>query len=490
MSYLLETLNTESNASTTGVDGEASAVDLLVAEANYAVSEAANFHHECSADFNNIAEGDRVAAHMENLANVARYSVESNMGGLDRCGAALLDLDLRYLSKDQIRAVPNFESFGSAGRRVDSTTLTYEAVAQTIKDIYARIKKEVLKLVEKMRVWFNGAFGAAAKLVKAAEAMKKKIEGLSAKSPDENKIDYSMGKKLHIDGKMEKLDDGAEALTDLVSSVTGDFAKNVQLIAKNFGGKLGDVKVDNVANWVAWVGEVKTASPVLEKAQLGALVAGAEKSAVPAGDTRFNLESNESLSFSKPQLGDWKVYVVNPVASTDNGTQEELQLNGGGSQFYNTEADKPAGGAATGAAGAETLKNHVRMIKRQKITVTTSKQKKKEIDEVSGDTLSTAQMEKICDQIIDGAKLIEKFKDASIKGNSDVKKMLDNGDKLINKAKNAEVTGIDSALSAVTSMPAYYNGILNGVTSGVIGRAMSTYGSLLGACKASIAVYK
>ena len=136
--------------------------------------------------------------------------------------------------------IPSCESFGRSSRAADNTEISMERVGEVLKNIWEWIKTQVKKLVAKIKNWFQKVLGAAPRLKKRAEAIKKKADGTSGSS-DESTVELSVHRQLHINKKNVDPSDAKTALTELSSIVKVALGKTDAMV------KSVDASVDALA---------------------------------------------------------------------------------------------------------------------------------------------------------------------------------------------------------------------------------------------------
>tara|TARA_B100000700_G_scaffold288181_1_gene344447 strand:+ start:9449 stop:10759 length:1311 start_codon:yes stop_codon:yes gene_type:complete len=185
-------------------------------------------------DVNELME---IAAGLESICGAASATIPE--GGLKRSGAAMLHVAVEgYANRLGLEEsfVPGIESFGSEGEAITATQVSVEGIKETIQRVWEAVKAAVLKAIEAVKAWFAKFFINAEKIKARAEAIK---AGVKDKTGDAKESKVSVGSavaKLHKGGKLASVSTvAAEVKTVLGNVVTA------QTELTKTAGALGDI---------------------------------------------------------------------------------------------------------------------------------------------------------------------------------------------------------------------------------------------------------
>lgn len=213
-----------------------------------AVQEAADEAEEAA----EIAEElDEVAEGLESIFDHMEATMED--GGLEPGAAAALNLAVeahtRRLGVTQ-PLMASMESFGGQSDRASATTISMEAVGDTIKKVWLAIKSAIQRAIKAITDFFAKIFGGVDKIIKRADDLASMSKELGKKKAASGKVKASGLSRLHVGGKYSANDivGGLKTMDTLAGKLFGDYVKSAvgyyDGIVK-FVGSENEVKVEH-----------------------------------------------------------------------------------------------------------------------------------------------------------------------------------------------------------------------------------------------------
>lgn len=326
-----------------------------------------------------VAEADAEAEDMGDRVELAEElhdtvePVVTEGAGLDRAGMALLLTGMRRVAGKHGKHLVGLDvrmeaiSAGVSGRR-EQTRIQFESIKDTLKQAWEAIKAAFKKAWAKVKTWYIKTFDASKKLKKRAESIRNRAETSNA-TIDKKSFSFSGSKSIAIDGKVK---DGGAFVTALgsienlaekiLSTVKTDQVGN---IAEDLASKIGDV---DEARLAAAFKTIQT--EIVKKAGVDGLTG-------PVSDPKVKASFGEGSE-------------VSVAAST------ELP---GGKIIVNV----------TGRATSIDANVLLGSIRRTRTVFTNAKDKQRDVaGEVA--TLTTSQIARVCDSVIDIADKVFDFK--------------------------------------------------------------------------------
>lgn len=255
---------------------------------------------------------------------------------------------------------------GVSGRR-EQTRIQFESLKDTLKSAWEAIKAAFKKAWAKVKTWYIKTFDASKKLKARAEKIRNRAETTNA-TIDKKTFSFSGAKSIAIDYK-------AKNAAGFVSGLG-----NVKSLASNVLNVTKSDQVGGAADTLAeLIGEVSK----LDEGISGIQQTVVEKAGVPG------LGAEVSDPAIKASFGDAKE-VTTKASATLPGDKIVVNIKGTG--------------ASKGDAAAQ-----IAEIRRTRTVFSNAKDKAKEVgSEV--ETLSTSQINNICETVIDLSELVFDFK--------------------------------------------------------------------------------
>ncbi len=377
-----------------------------------------------------ITELEEIAVGLESIQVAAQATIAD--GGLKRAGAVMMHVAVEgYANRLGLEEamIPAIESFGSEGEAMTATQVSVEGIKDVINRVWEAVKAAVIKAYEAVANWFKQFFINAEKIKARAEKVK---ESVKDKTGDAEEAKVSVGgavAKLHKGGKLASVSAAASDVKDLLGDVLG-----AQSILSKKAGDLADI-----------VGKVSAATPEDAAAQVVAakeLVGGASDAFKGTLKLTEKSEGGETALYSEELPGGKQVKVV-----AEDGKYSASLVDAG--EVKLADADKEV------------------------------------------DTLSVADIESLCDVVVDctdvlgGAKKTvfedgKKVKDDLIKAGADsAGKLKDDTDKVV----------ADSTQSLVRMLPVFTR-MVDQPSMALLAHSAKALGAVLDIAAASAKQYK
>lgn len=325
-------------------------------------------------------EGDDLeekAEQTEEVAQQVEVAAESN--GLDPQASALLHLAFKNITGKSWadKKLPKHESFnGMKSERIEATQLALEGIKETLKQFWEAIKAQFKKFWAKIKTWYIKTFDASKKLSARAKKLQERAEG-TAGTIENKTFSFGSAKAIAIDGKARDANaatGGLKALYEVVSSVlevrkAEDYDNMVEKAATSFKG-IAEADENSAGKEVASK-VIEFYTKALNGPSAGTKVTEADYIKL-YGDAK---EVDVSRGAALP--GDRCVVVV-----------------------------KPTGGATTQLDG-------IRAIRTARVVMGNTKAKPRDIEATQDvQTLTTTQISKMCDDVVEISEKVFNFKKA------------------------------------------------------------------------------
>lgn len=314
---------------------------------------------------------DDEAGQAEEVAEAVEEEVAQERA-LDPTAAKLLKLAFKNIvgAKHASNTLPATESFnGSRSEARESTRIALEGIKETLKAFWEAIKRQFQKAYDAVKSWIVKTFSAAKKLKERAEKLQSKANDTVGTIEDKT-FSFAGTKAIAVDGKFNE----AGALTSGLSKVREKITTSLSELKK---GKVDDeveAAVKAVENSFTGSGNTRAVSgQALLSAVVGLIKAAGATNTVPAsvGDVKKFTE----------QYGDASEITV----TADVGLP-------GGKAFIGVEAKVSTG------ADIEAL---TKILKSSRVMIGNDKFTPREVTEGDVKTLTTSQIDKVCDDVIE-----------------------------------------------------------------------------------------
>lgn len=319
---------------------------------------------------------DGEAGQTEELAEAVEEEVAQERA-LDPTAAKLLKLAFKnivgknYASK----TLPATESFtGSRSEAREGTRIALEGIKETLKAFWEAIKKQFQKAYDAVKSWIVKTFSAAKKLKERAEKIQSKANDTVGTIEDKT-FSFAGTKAIAVDGKFNE----AGALTSGLSKVKELVKATISELKK---GKIDD-EVEKV---VKKVEASFTGSGATRSVSAGEL-AGAVKAVADAAAAGSSVPSS---------VGDVKKFTEQYGDASEITVTANVGLPGGRAVI----AVQPK------TISSQDIEGVTKVLKSTRVILGNDKFTPREVSEGDVKTLTTSQIDKVCDNVIEIAETI------------------------------------------------------------------------------------
>ena len=410
-----------------------------------------------------IVEADAEAEDMGERVDLAEELTETvepvvtEGAGLDVASMKLLLTGMRRVAgphgKHLVGRDVKMESInaGVSGRR-EQTRIQFESLKDTLKSAWEAIKAAFKKAWAKVKTWYIKTFDASKKLKARAEKIRSRAENSSA-TIDKKNFSFSGAKSIAVDGKVK---DGAAFVTAL---------GQVESLASKILDTVKTDQVGNVAEKLAdAIGEV-------DEARLGTVFS----------TIQTEIKDKAGIAGLTGTVSDAKV-----KASFGETSEVDLAASGelpGGKIIVNI----------IGKVGSERNSSTLlASLRRTRTVFTNAKDKPKE---VAGEvvTLTTSQIGKVCDTVVDIAEKIFDFKKGWENRDKDQEKTIKTIDDAFREVSKDNDENSSTSQRYARGLASAATGLLRRDASfkaSFVGYAMATSNVALSYCERSLAQHK
>ena len=409
-----------------------------------------------------IVEADAEAEDMGERVDLAEELTETvepvvtEGAGLDVASMKLLLTGMRRVAgphgKHLVGRDVKMESInaGVSGRR-EQTRIQFESLKDTLKSAWEAIKAAFKKAWAKVKTWYIKTFDASKKLKARAEKIRSRAENSSA-TIDKKNFSFSGAKSIAVDGKVK---DG------------GAFVTALGQVDELAGKILSTVKADQVGDTAE---KLATAIGEIDAARLATV-----------------FKTIQSDIKDKAGIPGLSGSVSDPKVKASFGEASEVSLAASG-ELPGGKIVVNVSGNVRGASSNELLAS----IRRTRTVFTNAKDKPKEVGaEVT--TLTTSQVSKVCDTVIDIADKIFDFKKGWENRDKDQEKTIKTIDDAFREVSKDNDENTSEQQRYARGLASAATGLLRRDASfkaSFVGYAMTTSNVALSYCERSLAQHK
>lgn len=355
-----------------------------------------------AADEDTAAEQlDDEAGQAEEVAEAVEEEVAQERA-LDPTAAKLLKLAFKNIvgAKHASNTLPATESFnGSRSEARESTRIALEGIKETLKAFWEAIKRQFQKAYDAVKSWIVKTFSAAKKLKERAEKIQSKANDTVGTIEDKT-FSFAGTKAIAVDGKFNE----AGALTSGLSKV--------KEIVKSTISELKKGKVDDeVEKLVKEVESSFTGSGSSRTISAEALL-GAARAVGSAAISGSNVPSS---------VGDVKKFIEQYGDVSEITVNAEVGLPGGKAKISVQPKSAPSGD----------IKGLTKVLKSTRTLLGSDKFTPREVTEGDVKTLTTSQVDKVCDDVIEIAETIYSYEQQWKNRDNLISKVLKETDQMV-----------------------------------------------------------
>ncbi len=351
---------------------ETHTVANAIAEAEGLAQEAAD-EEAVAEDLNDEQE------QTEELAETVETEVAQE-GALDPTAARLLHLSFRNIvGKTQAaKKLPATESWaGTRAAARENTRIALEGIKETLKQFWEAIKAQFKKVYAKVKDWITKTFSTAKKLKERAEKLQTRANDTIGTIEDKS-FSFGQTKAIAVDGKYND----AGAVTKGLSKVKDEIKTRITELKK---GKVDDAiekAAEDIKKAFSGSGKTRTASADGVKQIFDAVVG------FRSGTT----------AITSGNVGDAKKY------ADQYGDAAEISVQG----VFGLPGGKAIVVVVPNSIGTD-LETQSQAIKSIRITMGNDKFNPRDVTEGDVKTLTTSQVDKVCDDVIEIAESIYEY---------------------------------------------------------------------------------
>lgn len=333
------------------------------------------------------ADADTAADKLEDEAGKTEELAESLEADvaqeniLDPTAAKFLALSFKNIvgAKYAKSKLPAQESWaGTRAQAKENTRLALEGIKETLKAFWEAIKAQFKKVYTSVKSWVIKTFSAAKKLKARAETLQKRASD-TVGSIEEKTFSFSQTKAIAVEGKYND---------------AGVVLSGVETLSKVIVGTIEELKKDKVDDAIeTTVGALKSAfsgsgkTRTLEASKVSALA-----TAVKGGVKGASLTSVPS------SVGDVKKY------AEQFGDAAEVEITG----VFGLPGSKAIIQAVPKGSPSD-IEAAVKHLKGGRLIIASDKYTSRDIAEGDVKTLTTSQVDKACDSVINIAEAVYEF---------------------------------------------------------------------------------
>ena len=352
--------------------------------ATAAVSEATAAEQEVAQEDDTAEQLDGEQEELEDI----QEEVAKESDGLSPVTARLLSQSLsRIVGKQHAKKVFAMENYQSSrsGQR-EAKAIALEGIKETLKQFWEAIKAQLKKFYNKVKTYFVKAFSAARKLKDRAEKLQTKANDTIGTIEDKS-FSFGQTKAIAVDGKYND-----------INTVTAGLNGVRKWIEANLTVQKSD----------KYEGAVEKLQVAVEKAVKDILTDTKSN----GGNSHYNAGFGVSdVKSALSDLGSISIAPYSSVGSPDSklvemyaggkGSKDKViistSLPGGKAMIY----VEPDGGSATGLEGVSEV---AKVVKNTRIVLGNDRFNPRDVTEGDVKTLTTSQVDKVCDDVIEIAE--------------------------------------------------------------------------------------
>lgn len=354
------------------------------------------------------ADADEAAETLDGEADKAEEvaeTIEEDVAqerALDPTSAKLLHLAFKNIvgKTHAGKKLPAQEAWsGNRSDAREATRIALEGVKETLKAFWEAIKKQFQKAYDTVKSWIVKTFSAAKKLKERAEKLQSKAND-TVGTIEEKSFSFSGTKALAVDGKFNEAGALTSALTKVRGLVTGTLSEFKK-------GKVDDYVEKTVKKVEAsFTGSGSTRD--VSAAEL----AGAVKEVAAAAGATNNVPSS---------VGDVKKFIEQYGDAAEINVTATVGLPGGRAVI----------GVIPKTLASQDLEGLTKLLKSTRVALGNDKFTPREVSEGDVKTLTTSQVDKVCDDVIEIAESIFNYEKEWKNRDSFVAKVLKETDQIV-----------------------------------------------------------
>ena len=387
---------------------------------------------EATADAQDVAQEDADSEQLndeqDELSDVEEV-VAQESEGLTPQAAVMLGIALKNIvgksHANKIIATENYSS--SRGAQREAKQIALEGIKDTLKQFWEAIKAQLKKFYNKVKGFFVKVFSAARKLAERAKKLQDKANS-TVGTIEEKSFSFGQTKTIAVEGKYND----ASTLTTGLNNIRKWIDSNITV-----------KKSDDYENVIEKAqGEIEG----VVKAMITAIKAGQDPSSIAGkGKSTVNSEIREAGQIlisplnagSKPEEKLAKMY-----SDDANKVKMSIPLPGGKALFRIVEVSDRS-------TGVDGVNSFAKSIKNTRMVIGNDKYNPRDVSEGDVKTLTTSQIDKVCDDVIEIAEISYTYQKAWEKRDKFQAKLEREIDAIVKDVNNEDDDKIDSKVQRV-----------------------------------------
>ena len=340
------------------------------------IAEVQNLQFEAADEDTAADKLENEAEQTEEVAEVLEDDVAQERA-LDPTAAKLLKLTFQNIVGKQYagRTLPATESFdGSRSEARENTRIALEGIKETLKKFWEAIKAQFKKVYEKVKSWIVKTFSAAKKLKERAQKLQQKAND-TVGTIEEKSFSFGQTKTIAVDGKYNE---------------PGSLTTGLSNIRKWIDGNITVKKSDDYEN-------------IIEKAQ------SAVEKAVKSLGSSGNVTLRDHAGVMK-ELTEGAHLSIAPLSTATPEPKLADMFSGGKDSKDSVQMSQslPGGKAifkvVARGDGEITIDSLTKRVKNSRLILGNDKYNPRDVSEGDVKTLTTSQIDKVCDDVIEIAE--------------------------------------------------------------------------------------
>ncbi len=366
------------------------------------IAEVQNLQFEAADEDTAADKLENEAEQTEEVAEVLEDDVAQERA-LDPTAAKLLKLTFQNIVGKQYagRTLPATESFdGSRSEARENTRIALEGIKETLKKFWEAIKAQFKKVYEKVKSWIVKTFSAAKKLKERAKKLQQKAND-TVGTIEEKSFSFGQTKTIAVDGKYNE---------------AGTLLSSFHAVRTVIEATLSTLKKDQIDDAV---------EGVIKKIESGFIANGNKRDVDFMTLARAYAEVAKAAGAGNTvpaSVGDTKKYIEQFGDADEISVEAHVGLPGGKAIV----SVKPK--TITGNNDLETITKHIKAFR---ISLSNDKYTPRDVSEGDVKTLTTSQIDKVCDDVIEIAESVYTYEKAWANRDRYVNKIVKDTDQLV-----------------------------------------------------------
>ena len=417
----MESADTENTAAPTEAIPEDETATAAVADTEAEASDVAQ----------EDADTDQLGEEQEQLGEVEE-TIEQESAGLSPEAARYLNLSLqRIVGKKHANKIIATENY-SSGRAAqeEAKRIALEGIKDTLKSFWEAIKAQLKKFYAKVKSFFIKMFSGAKKLVERAKKLQEKANS-TVGTIEEKSFSFGQTKAIAVEGKYGD--------TSALLSGLNNIRKWIE----------GNITVKKSDDYETAIEQTSTKMETAIKGLVNRIKRGTDTS------TRANVSAID-ISNELDKVGAIKIA---PLGSLKSPESKLIEMYAGGKDSKDdVKLSESLPGGKSIVHITANIKNHtaapeledvIKMVKNSRLMLGNDKYTPREVSEGDVKTLTTSQIDKVCDEVIEIAETSYTYEKAWERRDKFQAKLEREIDSIVKEVDGEDHDNIDSRVQRV-----------------------------------------